>query len=70
MKDAENSLENQCEYRIARGINVDLSPDKNGVWETLPQIGKLWRIRILSEEAAALHILFDQYLLPDGAELF
>ena len=69
-EDNENGLAYQCESRIAMGFDVDISPDKNGIWEKLPDGGMLWRIRILSKGAKAIHILFDQYLLPEGSELF
>jgi lysyl endopeptidase len=70
MEDAENDLEYQCESRIARGLKVDISPYRDGIWETLPGNDRLWRIRIISRGAKAIHVLFDQFLLPPGAELF
>jgi lysyl endopeptidase len=70
MEDAENDLEYQCESRIARGLKVDISPERYGIWETLPGDDRLWRIRILSKGAKAIHVLFDKFLLPPGAELF
>jgi V8-like Glu-specific endopeptidase len=70
MEDFANDLAYQCESRIAAGFPVDISPDKDGLWEKLPDGGKLWRMRVLSKGARATHILFDQYLLPEGAELF
>ena len=69
-EDVQNSLAYQCESRIALGIRVDISPGKSGLWEKLPEGGKLWRTRILSKGAKAIHILFDQYTLPEGADLF
>ncbi len=70
LEDTENGLEYQCESRIARGVDVDICPAGNGIWETIPGIGRLWRTRILSKGARAIHVLFDQFLLPPGAELF
>jgi lysyl endopeptidase len=70
MEDTENDLEYQCASRIARGIQVDISPDRDGIWEMLPGNDRLWRIRIISKGAKAIHVLFDQFLLPPGAELF
>jgi lysyl endopeptidase len=69
-EDIGRDLAYQCESRIAKGFRVDISPGKNGLWEMLPDGGRLWRIRILSKGARAIHIMFDQYMLPEGAELF
>lgn len=69
-EDNESDLVYQCESRIAKGFRVDISPGNYGLWEILPDGGKLWRMRILSKGAGAIHIMFDQFILPEGAELF
>ena len=60
----------QCEYRIATGFLVDLDPGNSGLWEEINGDDKLWRLRILSKGAQAIHVFFDKYVLPEDARLF
>ncbi len=69
-EDLERDPSEQCEYRIATGFQVDIDPGNSGIWEEMDGGGKLWRIRIFSKGASAIHVYFNQYILPEGAKLF
>ena len=51
-------------------VPVDLGFDNAGRWQTLPDGGHLWRLRIASDEATSLNLLYDTFWLPPGAQLF
>ena len=50
--------------------DVDLGFDNAGRWTALPDGGRLWRLRIASEGAASLHLIYDDFWMPPGARLF
>ncbi len=56
--------------RFAYGFKVDLTPDNSGSITYLPDGTKVWRVRIHSENALSLNLIFDKYHLADGAQLF
>lgn len=70
LEDLESDPSGQCEYRVAKGFQVDIDPMNSGIWEEMNGGDKLWRIRIFSRDARAIHVYFDQYVLPEGAKLF
>ncbi len=69
MADAEN-LSRQAPYAVAIGHEVDINVTEQGRWETIPGKGRICRLRIRSADATAIHLFFEEYALPEGAELF
>lgn len=57
-------------WRFGKNIDVALSPDNSGIWHELPDGSRLWRLGISSPGAYSLNLLFDNYYLPEGAELY
>lgn len=57
-------------WRFGQNIPVNLNPSNSGIWDILPDNSKLWRLRIYSEGALTINLIFDKYKLPQGAELF
>ena len=57
-------------YRFGLPIDVDLGVDNAGVWDDLDGHGRLWRLRIHSDQALSLNFVFSEFRLPDGAELY
>ncbi|MFC2096121.1 trypsin-like peptidase domain-containing protein [Bacteroidota bacterium] len=56
--------------RFAKIIEVDINPEVDGKWETLPDGDRLWYFKIKSPGAYSLSILFDNYRLPIGSKLY
>lgn len=56
--------------RFAQMIETDISPDKDGVWHTLDNGGKIWQLKIISPGAYSLSVVFNKYIIPQGAEVF
>ncbi|MGA9340705.1 MAG: hypothetical protein WBV61_00035 [Rhodanobacteraceae bacterium] len=55
--------------RIAETNPVSISSEYNGLWETLDDGSRLWRIDVRAPGATDLHLGFDRYRLPPGATL-
>ena len=55
--------------RIADNNPVSISPERNGIWETLGDGSHLWRVRVRAAGATDLHLGFVHFGLPDGATL-
>jgi len=56
--------------RFGAPIAVDIDPENAGVWSSLPDGGRVWRMRLISPGAYSLNLLYDEFVLPAGAELF
>lgn len=57
-------------FRFGDEIPVTLTPDNAGVWETAANGDQVWRMRIESPGAYTLSLIFDQFELTPGAELY
>ncbi|HNS18811.1 MAG TPA: hypothetical protein PKI34_13455, partial [Bacteroidales bacterium] len=57
-------------YRIGKTLPVNVTCDHAGLWEELPDGGKLWRLKIQSSGALAVSLYFDRFYLPAGGELY
>lgn len=55
--------------RIADNNPVSISPEHNGIWETLGDGSHLWRVRVRAPGATDLHLGFVHFAPPDGATL-
>ncbi len=56
-------------YRTGHLIQVGIDMQNNGTWETLPNGDKIWRVHIISDDALAVNLYFDQFSIPDGARM-
>ncbi|MFW5756851.1 MAG: T9SS type A sorting domain-containing protein [Tangfeifania sp.] len=57
-------------FRFAHGFDVNISPENDGRWTDGPNGYKIWRLKIRSEGAYSLSIIFSDFELPQGAHLF
>lgn len=57
-------------YRFAYKFITEYTRGNSGVSFTLPDGTKVWRLGIRSEGALSLNVLFTEYDLPEGAQLF
>lgn len=56
-------------YRFGTPIDVSLNLDNSGTWEET-KLGKVWRLSITSENAYSINLLYDRFIIPEGAEMF
>lgn len=57
-------------WRFGQNIEVLLNPKNSGVWDTLNEKTRIWRLGILSQGALSINLLFDPFRLANAAELF
>ena len=57
-------------YPCGKVIPVDFTLDNSGKWQKLPDGKSLWRLKIVAPDAAATSLYFNEFFLPEGAELF
>lgn len=56
-------------FRFGATLDVLYTPANSGEWTELPDGDRLWRLRIVSQQAYSMCLLFDRYDLPEGATL-
>lgn len=55
--------------QFAVPAKVQVNPQRDGTWDTLPEGGRLWRVRIAAPGATDLNFGFKPYHLSPGATL-
>ncbi|MDX9932607.1 MAG: PKD domain-containing protein, partial [Bacteroidales bacterium] len=63
-------LSQNLPVRAGFSLPVNKSIDQDGEWELLPDGRMMWRLRIETQGAVSMGVVFDQFHLPDGAELY
>lgn len=66
----EKDKENGLPPRFGWDFDVNLNLQNSGVWQTLPNGDRLWRLSILAKDALSINFLFDDFWLPKGGKLF
>lgn len=68
--DSLNESDLRSGYRFAYKFMTGYTRGNSGVSFTLPDGTKVWRLGIRSKGALSLNVLFTEYELPEGAQLF
>ena len=66
---AEDQL-NPRPYRYAIFEDTIINIKASGKVDVIPGKGKIWRLRIASEQAKSIQIIFKRFILPSGALVF
>jgi hypothetical protein len=56
-------------YRFAKLLSTDLTPENNGVWYAT-ETSIIWTFEIRATRAKSLSLTFQEFAIPEGAELF
>lgn len=56
-------------FRFGETINTDIEFTNSGVWESLPNGDRIWRLTVSSPGAYSLNFVFDDFYLPEGTTL-
>ena len=56
-------------YRFGNPFEVNFNLYNSGTWEDIEN-GRVWRLSITSKNAYSLNLLYDKFIIPDGAELY
>lgn len=57
-------------FHFAKTFDVNINPEKVGVWTEDSDGTKIWRVGIRSRDAYSLNIIFNRFRIPDRGELF
>ncbi|WDF45612.1 T9SS type A sorting domain-containing protein [Chryseobacterium sp. KACC 21268] len=57
-------------FRFGHKFEVNYSLQNSGLWETLSNGDRIWRIRFSSKEAVTMNFILKDFFLPIGAKLF
>jgi len=68
----EDDIEEQegLPFRFGAPYDVNYSLQNSGEWEKLSDGSAIWRLRIVSEGAYSINLIYDNFYLPPGGELF
>jgi hypothetical protein len=68
-EDGENETKGKIP-RFAKLVPANFNLNNSGVWTTLPNGDKVWRLKIIANEALATTLYYDDFFIPAGAEFY
>lgn len=69
-EDKASMARGEKRYRFAKKIPVDIVPFSMGIWEDVPNGGKVWRIGIRSFKAYSLYVVLRDFELMEDVRIF
>ncbi len=57
-------------YRFGKDLDVNLNLSNSGIWQTLKNGDRVWRLGIKSTNAYSINLIFSQFYMPAGAKMF
>lgn len=57
-------------FRFGKEIPVNLSLSNAGTWDRLKNDDRLWRLRIKSDRAYSINLIFSDFYMPEGATMY
>ena len=69
LEDAENDKQ-ATPLRFAKLLEVNFDIINSGTWTDIPGKGRIWRLKITSEDALAIGIYYNNFHIPQGGQLF
>ena len=67
-KDLEE-MDKNMPYRFGNPFEVNFNLHNSGTWENIDN-GRVWRLSITSKNAYSINLLYDKFIIPEGAELY
>lgn len=68
-QDSINDLDKTVPWRYGIERTIAINTQQNGMWNSLSNGGKLWRVAIKSPRALNLSVNFNNFFLPKGSRL-
>lgn len=65
-----DTTNNNLMFRFGYAIDVDFGMDNSGTWDTLPNGDKIWRLKISSDGAYSINLIYDDFWMPEDAQFF
>lgn len=57
-------------FRFGYAIDVNMGLDNSGTWDTLQNGDKIWRLKVSSQNAYSINLIYDDFWLPEGSQFF
>ena len=70
LNEDKNNSDKGTPLRVGVNHNVSLNMNNSGRWDILPNGDRIWRLSVKSLNAVLLHLNFDQFSIPKGAEVY
>ena len=70
VEDAERLAAGNKRQRFGKNHATDFNLDNSGVWSTLPNGDRLWRLGIECPGALSINFEFHTYVVPEGGQVF
>ena len=69
LEDEIEQMDKSIPYRFGAPFEVNYNLNNSGQWTEIDE-GRVWRLSIKSENAYSINLIYDKFILPDGAEMF
>jgi hypothetical protein len=69
LEDRIEQMDKSIPFRFGSPIEVNYDLNNSGEW-TDTELGRIWRLSITSESAYSINLLYDRFILPEGAEMY
>lgn len=69
-EDSINNINQLRNLRFAKKFNVNITPENSGIHFKAETGMNVWRVGIRSEGAYSLNVIFSEFHIPEGAQLF
>jgi hypothetical protein len=69
MEDSIQAVEGFKPNRVGQSFSTNITPNNTGRWETIENV-KVWRVRLISNNAYSLKVTLSNFELPKNASLF
>jgi hypothetical protein len=69
MEDSIQAVEGFKPNRVGQSFSTNITPNNTGRWETIENV-KVWRVRLISNNAYSLKVTLSNFELPENASLF
>ena len=51
-------------------MRIDGNPETSGLWEDIPNVGRIWRLKICAPDAKGVGLHFNKFKIPEGGQFF
>lgn len=70
LRDENQKIKKNEPYRFGKKTSVNLGLENSGTWKTLKNGDRVWSLGIRSKGAKSINLIFSEYNLPIGGEVF
>jgi hypothetical protein len=69
-EDAVNDVEKMGPWRFGKAFETSYNTENSGIWHELENGEQFWRLAIRSKDALSMNVIFDEYILVPGDQVF